>query len=334
MLDPAAAERLRGRKNLLAFSGGADSTALFHLLLDAGIGFDVAHVNYRTRPQSDAEASGAAELAKRHGKRFFLREAEPIEKNFEAQARRVRYAFFDEIAQTFGYETVLTAHQLDDRLEWLLMRLCKGAGLPEMLGMKTLEEREHYTLVRPLLGRTKAELKSWLLDRGHPWFEDESNGDERFGRNRIRRRFAAPLLEEWREGIGASFRFLERDAAALGGIGATEDFGELLYLETTGDRLQLMRAVDRWLKTRGYLMRKGDRERILHENEVVIGRRYALSVGDTFALLAPVEKTTAPKPFRERCRRLGIGPAVRPFLYRNPDLFNALLRRLAPGNGG
>ena len=65
MLHEATLSYLKTRKNLLAFSGGGDSTALFFLLLEQGIPFDIVLVNYQTRPQSDEEEAYAKTLEKR-----------------------------------------------------------------------------------------------------------------------------------------------------------------------------------------------------------------------------------------------------------------------------
>jgi tRNA(Ile)-lysidine synthase len=328
MLDADLVPLLKGGKNLLAFSGGVDSTALFFLLLRENIPFDIAHVNYHTRGQSDAEASYAKRLAEEHGKACFTCDAEAIERNFEAEARRIRYDFFESLIDTHGYDTLLTAHQLDDRLEWLLMQLCKGAGLPELLGMHPLSDRETHTLARPLLGCSKSQLRAWLVQEGLAFYEDDSNRDERFLRNRFRQRYAEPLLETYRAGIERSLRYLTEDADTLTGKSTPRIDGEILMLDTPDDRLALMRTVDQWLKRHGYLMRSGEKERLKTENEVIIGRRYALSITETCTVLAPAVETTMPKAFRETCRRLRIGPGVRPYLYNNPAIFDALKARL------
>ena len=321
MLDAKSLPLLSGGNNLLAFSGGGDSTALFFLLLRENIPFDLAHVNYRTRFQSDKEAAYARTLADRYGKRCHVYDAEPIRGNFEAEARRIRYDFFESVIAEHGYERLLTAHQLDDRLEWLLMQLCKGAGLPEMLGTEGITERGNYTLVRPLLECSRSQLRSWLAQEGISYFEDESNRDERHLRNRFRRAYAEPLLEAYGSGIRKSLRYLTQDAQALQFQPPSESSGRVLMLKTPAKRLELMRAVDRWLKQNGYLMRQGEKERVMEENELVIGRRHALSVTPVCTLLTPAADAVMPKNFKEQCRTLGIGPNVRPYLYTDPATF-------------
>ena len=63
---------LKNSKNLLAFSGGADSTALFFLLLENEIPFDIAIVDYALRAQSKEEVSYAQELALTYKKNCHL----------------------------------------------------------------------------------------------------------------------------------------------------------------------------------------------------------------------------------------------------------------------
>ncbi|WP_345986088.1 tRNA lysidine(34) synthetase TilS [Sulfurimonas sp. HSL-1656] len=318
---------------MLAFSAGIDSTALFYLLLHEKVPFDIAHVNYHTREQSDAEADHARALAAQYGKQCHVHDSGEISENFEAEARRIRYGFFDTLMEAHGYDVLLTAHQLDDRLEWLLMQLCKGAGLPELLGMAPVTDREGYRLVRPLLDTGKNDLRAWLDAHGYRYFEDASNRDPRHTRNRFRTQHAAPLLEQFQSGIRNSFAFLSRDAAALAPLPEAVIDSDFLMLTGSLERAALMRTVDRWLKRQGYLLRQGEKERILAEDNLVLGRRYALSITPRCAIVTPIAEGSMPKSFRESCRVLGIGAAVRPYLYAHPDHFTAVREKLAAAAG-
>jgi len=326
MLDESTLPFLGAGRNLLAFSGGVDSTALFFLLLREEIPFDIVHVNYHTREQSDAESAYARSLASQYGKACHILNAEPIACNFEAEARRIRYAYFESVIAEHGYRTLLTAHQLDDRLEWLLMQLCKGAGLPELLGMEPLSQRD--------LGCTKSQLRSWLSEEEIPYFEDVSNVDERHLRNRFRHRFSEPLLESYRCGIEKSFHFLGQDSKALLPQRDPEIDAEILMLQAPVERFELLRIVDRWMKRHGYVMRQGEKERLYDEDDLLIGRRFTLSITQRCILLTPAAEATAmPKTFKEQCRILGIGPKVRPYLYANSAIFEAVKARLNASTG-
>jgi len=164
-------------KSLLAFSAGIDSTALFFILLENDVNFDIAIVDYNLREQSKEEVAYAKELAKKYGKKIFLKSVSLPRSNFEAKARRIRYEFFEKIIKKEGYDNLLTAHQLDDKLEWFFMQLSKGAGTVELLGLEKREKREFYTLIRPLLNYTKEELLNYLHKHNIKYFVDSSNKD-------------------------------------------------------------------------------------------------------------------------------------------------------------
>ncbi len=315
-LDETLVEMLQGSRNLLAFSGGIDSTALFFLLYDHGITFDIAHVNYKTRRQSDEEQAYAEALAKRFGKRLFVKEAPCIERNFEAEARRFRYAFFEEIVYSEGYDTILTAHQLNDKMEWLLMRLTRGAGVAELAGMQTVSYRDDYRLVRPLLHFSKEDLRRYLDEKKERYFIDESNDDMRFERNRFRRDFSDALVAEYVKGIADSFRYLEKEAALLSSLYRVDKKIDKYYKIDLYDVSLAARAADAILKSEGYLLSAAERESIATQESCVVGRKWAVERVDNLLYIAPyLHGVTMPKFFKEGCRKEHIPPKVRPYLY-------------------
>ena len=133
-------DALKGRKNLLAFSGGVDSTALFFVLLRQKIDFDLTMVDYGVRKSAKDELKYGKKLAKKYHKKIFIFKSPKIKRNFESEARRVRYAFFERVILEQGYENLILAHQLNDRFEWLLMQLTKGCGLNSLLGFSSIAE--------------------------------------------------------------------------------------------------------------------------------------------------------------------------------------------------
>ena len=167
------------KKNLLAFSAGVDSSALFFLLLENNIKFDIALVNYDTRDNSNVEEQHAKKLAKTHNLICHTIKAPSFTSNFEKNAREFRYDFFSELCINYKYENILTAHQLNDQLEWLLMRLTKGAGVSELVGLEAVSKRVKYTLVRPLLESSKDELLEYIEKNSYPYFIDESNSQDK-----------------------------------------------------------------------------------------------------------------------------------------------------------
>jgi len=313
---------LKERKNLLAFSAGVDSSALFFLLLDHDIPFDIALVNYGTRDNSDTEESHAKALAKQCNLICHTIKAPPFTTHFEQNARKLRYDFFETLIEEQHYDTLLTAHQLNDQLEWLLMRLTKGAGVSELIGLEEVSQRKNYTLVRPLLAYSKEELLAYLQDNKYPYFVDESNSDEKYERNKFRRLFSDPLMAEYAEGIKRSFEYLRKDKERL------EQSFETLYSEKALKIIKLytdtarVKAVDLALKELGYLLSAAQRREIEKEESLVIGGEWAIEINNDLLYIAPYLTIDMPKKFKEQYRVLKIPAKIRPYIFKeNIDPF-------------
>lgn len=189
-------------------SGGADSVALLRVLLDLraelGIVLAVAHFNHGLRAeQSDADEAFVAELAREHGLDFFaghgnVREhASSSKLSIEAAGRELRYRWFAQLAQEQRFDSVATAHTLDDQAETVLLKFLRGAGTKGLAGIYPIVfvgEQRNVRIVRPLLGVSRDEVESYLTALAQSWREDESNLDHRFLRNRVRHELL-PLLE-------------------------------------------------------------------------------------------------------------------------------------------
>jgi tRNA(Ile)-lysidine synthase len=307
---------LKDEKNLLAFSGGADSTALFYLLLENNIPFDITHVNYNTRDKSLDEKESAIALATKYNKKIFYHDTYLEARNFEAQARKVRYDFFEKTIMIEKYDNLLTAHHLGDKLEWFLMQLTKGAGLPEMLGMSYQDKRENYTLVRPLLNYDKKVLINYLENKNIPWFEDSSNYDESYKRNYFRHNFSNKLLEHYASGVAKSFEYLERDKEELITTTNVKTIDTMSYFKRTTSRRSDIIMIDKTLKQRGYIMRSGDRENLLKNSSVEVGRVFSIMIENEWIFIIPKTKSIVmDKAFKEQCREKKIPSKLRPYLF-------------------
>jgi len=312
LLDAEAISALKNKKSLLAFSGGVDSTALFFLLEEAGVEFDIALVNYNTRESSKAEEEYAKELSCSRGKRCFTLSVSPPTKNFEAEARRIRYEFFERLIQDEDFDALITAHQLNDRLEWFLMRLARGAGIRELVGSGVAQKRDGYLLVKPLLKTTKNELYDYLKNNGLKYFEDESNNDIKYERNHFRREFATPFLNAYKDGVRSSFDILEQEAAlfevSFFQRGALIAFCSVSY---TVDISNIASA----LKKIGYLPSTAQRKEISKNYDAVIGGSFCVSKNENGVIFVSLyAKNVMEKRFKEECRAAKIPPKVRGYL--------------------
>ena len=307
-------------KNLLAFSAGIDSSALFFLLHENNIPFDFALVNYGTRPESDEEEAHALRLAEKYGLKAYTIKAPLWKSHFEANARKFRYNFFETLVDKYRYENLITAHQLNDQLEWFLMRFTKGAGVSELLGLevisaKVTENKRVYTLVRPLLEYTKKELLEYLEANNHPYFIDKSNQDHKFERNRFREEFSDPLLAKYHDGIKRSFSYLHEDKERLeSGIKLIFSQDELRVLRLENSQLRV-KAADLTLKELGYLLSGNQRKEIEQKESIVIGGKWAIVYQDSRLYIAPFLTITMPKVFKELCRVSSLPIKIRPYCY-------------------
>lgn len=313
-------ELLQGSKNLLAFSGGVDSTALLFLLLQNAIAFDIAIVDYGMREESKEEVAYAQALAKKHHFKCHHLQAPKIEKNFEANARELRYDFFESLITKHNYENLLTAHHLGDRVEWMLMQFCKGAGCYELSGMKELEKRATYNLVRPLLHLDKQELIAYLQKNDILYYEDVSNDDESYKRNEFRHNYAKPLLQKYLSGIKKSFEYMDEDVALLIKEIDVKTINEFAYFKPSGSKRSDIVAVDKYLKSKGHPITAAEKELLKSNTTLVLGRKYVVAQDEKYIFIAPYLKaTTLSKEFKEKMRLLKIEPKLRGYLWGDSE---------------
>ena len=304
------------KKNLLAFSAGIDSSALFFLLLENSIKFDIAIVDYGVRAQSKEEVAHAKKLAKKYKLFCHTIEAPGFTNDFEKQARDFRYGFFDSLVTVEGYDNLLTAHQLNDQLEWFLMRLSRGAGIGELIGLEAVTQRKNYTLIRPLLSCSKEELLHYLDTNHYPYFTDESNNDNKYERNRFRHQFADALIAEYKEGIARSFEYLKRDKEKLDSDFEVVVNKKELYIIQLHSANAKVRATDLALKRVGYLLSASQRKEVEKEESLVIGGEWAVELQDDLLYIAPYQTTVMTKEFKEQCRTAKIPKKIRPYLFQ------------------
>jgi tRNA(Ile)-lysidine synthase len=313
---------LRNKKNLLAFSGGMDSSALFYILVNHNIDFDLAIVNYNIRPQSIDEVNYAKQLAEQYEKAIFVADVKLTKFN-EKSARDIRYQFFEQIIKNNKYRNLITAHQLNDKLEWCIMQFTKGAGFLELIGMNEFELRDNYRLIRPLIDVSKRQIMEYLTKNNITYFIDTSNFDETITRNYFRHQFANKLLEEFEDGILRSFHYLEEDKSLLllQKPPEMETERELtIFKNLQNDRINIF-YIDKVLKKHGYLLSAKQREEILKTKECVIGNKWVVAINSDYIFIAPYRNVVMTKEFKEACRIKKIPKLIRPYLFEIRDGF-------------
>ena len=198
---------IAGAKWCVALSGGVDSTALLHALVQLGREFPAnsiraIHINHHLHIDADSWNVACQSLCDVLGVPLTCCDVEIAgdrDGGTEAAARKVRYgALISHLGQD---EILLTAHHRDDQVETLLLRLLRGAG-PH--GLASIEPRRIFGrgwLVRPLLQIGRNELEVYAREKNLAWIEDPANIDTSFDRNFLRHRIIPILRERW-PGLG------------------------------------------------------------------------------------------------------------------------------------
>ena len=189
-----------GSAVLVGISGGSDSVALLFVLRDlaengrftiAGL----AHLNHGLRPTADRDEEFCREVAERLRLRIVVQKedvkgyARGRNLSVEDAGRRIRYDFLEQAADALGADRIAVGHTQDDQAETFLLKLIRGAGLTGLAGIRPRRGR----VIRPLLDVSREDLRSYLIEHGERWIEDESNEDLGNPRNRIRHKVMGEL---------------------------------------------------------------------------------------------------------------------------------------------
>jgi tRNA(Ile)-lysidine synthase len=222
----------RGRKILVAVSGGLDSMVLLHAL-DALAQKNrwkiaVAHFNHQLRGRSsDADENLVRQTAGAMGLPFVAGSADvpafaaKSKLSVEMAARKLRHEFFARVAQTRQIHEIAVAHHADDQVELFFLRLLRGAGGEGVAGMKWRSPSpvdSRIALVRPLLDLTRAELAAFAREHQVRFRHDATNFSLDAPRNRVRNELLPLLCKKYQPGLAKTvLRLMEI-------VGAESDF--------------------------------------------------------------------------------------------------------------
>ena len=193
---------------LLAYSGGVDSFALLHLLLECKKKYlfelQVAHVDHSWREESSKEARALQSQIESLGIPFYIETLsfEGVKTNWEEVAREKRIEFFKRIYKEKNMQALLFAHHADDQAETVLKRIFEGADLRFLGGMRQISLLRGMTLWRPMLRNRKKDLCRWLEKKNlQALVDDSTNRDTKYLRARFRENTIPFLEEQFGKGI-------------------------------------------------------------------------------------------------------------------------------------
>ncbi|MCZ6601572.1 MAG: tRNA lysidine(34) synthetase TilS [Planctomycetota bacterium] len=195
---------------VVGLSGGPDSVALLHVLVDLSTKRDwellAVHVHHGVRgEEADQDAYFARSIAESLGVAFGTRTIVPGPNPSEDRLRRKRYHHLGSEALAIGATAVAVGHHRDDQAETVLHRMARGTGIRGLAGIpyrRELVGSGGAFLIRPLLDCTRESILEFLSGRGISWREDSTNADPRYTRSRIRHE-VIPVMEE---AMGANVR--------------------------------------------------------------------------------------------------------------------------------
>lgn len=191
------------QKLLVAFSGGLDSTVLLHQLVTLRdtcaphLHIRAMHIHHGISPFANDWVTHCQQVCARFNIPFEVAYVQLANdgKGVEAQARAARYEALSQSLRP--KEVLLTAQHLDDQCETFLLALKRGSGPAGLAAMPERLDFSGTVLLRPLLGKSRADLEKWALEHQLTWIEDESNQDDAYDRNFLRLRVLPELQQRW-----------------------------------------------------------------------------------------------------------------------------------------
>jgi tRNA(Ile)-lysidine synthase len=186
---------------IVGYSGGADSTALLHLLTRLQSEFNLrihaAHLHHGMRPEADDDVRVCASVCAQLGVPLHVERvdvpalAQAARLSLEEAGRNARYTFFERLARELNAVAVALAHTRDDQIETILINLLRGTGPRGLCGMPYKRDR----IIRPLLDATRAQTHQYCAELGLPTVFDSTNLDPHQLRRRVRMELI-PLLRD------------------------------------------------------------------------------------------------------------------------------------------
>ena len=195
----------KGDKVGVAVSGGPDSVALLHILVEIGgdyeLDLSILHLNHGIRgEESDKDEAFVGELARSMGVPLTAKSVsipDILEKkkgSLEDVSREERYRFFEDVRRSEGLDKIALGHNLDDQAETVIMKFLRGSGLEGLRGMLPVRDGIY---IRPLINIAKSDIVSFMKDEGYEFVEDGSNKTNLYLRNRIRNILIPALRDDY-----------------------------------------------------------------------------------------------------------------------------------------
>ena len=190
---------------VVGVSAGPDSMCLLHILKQKTNKIVVCHINHNVRRQSKKEEEYLRKYCEENNlifERMLIEKYE--ENNFENEARKKRYAFYETILKKYNSNQLFLAHHGDDLIETVLMKIVRGSNIEGYSGIKRISNVKDYQIIRPLLNFTKDDIINYNKKHNIKYYIDNSNNDIHYTRNRYRHKIL-PLLKKEDKNVHIKF---------------------------------------------------------------------------------------------------------------------------------
>ena len=199
----------KGDKIVLGLSGGPDSVCLLHILHRLKDVLDIevyaAHLNHQIRGiEAQKDALYISKLCESMGITFFVKSinvpqyCNDNKLSLEEGARKLRYEMFFEIKESLNADKIAIAHNMNDQVETVLMRMMRGTGLQ---GLKGIDYKRDGVIIRPILEIERKDIESYCEQYNLNPRIDATNLETIYTRNKIRLELIPYMKENFNSNI-------------------------------------------------------------------------------------------------------------------------------------
>lgn len=231
----------RGDGIVTGLSGGADSVSLISVLSELAPMYSLrlyaVHLNHGIRgAEAERDEAFARELCEKLGVEIFVfkrdipAEAKRLGMTVEEAGRKLRYELFNEVLERTHSSKIAVAHNMNDNVETVLMRLCRGTGIRGLGGISPVRDN----IIRPLIEVKREQIEDYCAEKGLAYCTDSTNLSDDYTRNKIRLTLIPWLRENLNpsvcEGINKTSVFMREEDSYLDSI-ASEAYEKCLLGE-------------------------------------------------------------------------------------------------------
>ena len=201
-----------GEGIVVGVSGGPDSMCLLNNLIqinkdekiDLNFKIYVAHINHMIRKEAEEETAYVKKFCNKNNIECFVKKedvnktAQNLKIGTEEAGRKIRYEFFKEIMQKTNSSKIAIAHNLNDKIETILMNIIRGSSPSGLKGIEPIRDKIY---IRPLIETKRDKIEQYCIQEKLNPKIDKTNFENIYTRNKIRNKLIPFIKEEFNPNI-------------------------------------------------------------------------------------------------------------------------------------